>query len=767
MADPQVDWRQQFEEVRQRRPELADRVCRRLLRDLQHKGLVDLDALDELAAALKTGGTKRAFDPNRPKPKMTSESRRELYDLALEYAERHLEPSEISATILLVEKRMLVQEGARLAEDPDTPLPVLRDKIHEFLDFAPGEAVAPPEDVIGTRAALVRRFLTDQLDFISVAKRYIRVLDFREVLDHIIPTDGRHGRLGGKAAGLVLAHSILQEAKREGRFDGEYDVPTSYFLPSNGILDFIEHNGLEEVINVKYKTSEEVREEYPLVERLFKSGTFPETIHKGLGELLYELGEVPLVVRSSSLLEDRIGHAFSGKYKSLFISNSGPIEMRLAELEDAIAEVYASIFHPDPIEYRRERGLIDFQEEMGILIQKVVGREIGGMLCPVFAGVAFSRCEMRWSPRIRHTDGMARLVLGLGTRAVDRTGSDYPVLVALEQPALRAVQQPDEVYRYSQHEVDVVDLRENQFESVSLTEFMKRVGRKLPMMNRIFSLYRDRQILPMVGVMAQHEPDELVVTFDGTLRSAFPRELKLMLDLLEEGLGEGVDVEFAHDGDMLYMLQCRALSRGSAAHHVAVPDVPDERKIFSANRYVQMGQARDLEYVVLVDPRDYEKLETREEMLRVARAVGAVNKLLPQKRFLLMGPGRWGSRGDIKLGVPVTYADICHTTVLVEIARQKGSYLPDVSFGTHFFNDLVESGINYLPLYPDDEGVVWSEDFLNGSANCLAEVAPDYADMARVVRVIRVADAADGKLLQVIMDAEADRALAFLAEPQG
>jgi hypothetical protein len=767
MAEAQVDWRQQFEDVRRRRPEVANRVCRRLLRDLQHKGLVDLEALGDLAEALNSGGARRVLDPNRPKPKMNRKARQELYDLALEYAERHLEPAEISATILLVEKRMLVQEGARLAENPDTPLDVLRDKIHEFLDFAPGEAVAPPEDVLGTRAALVRRFLTDQLDFISVAKRHIRVLDFGEVLDHIIPTDGRHGRLGGKAAGLILANSILQEAKRGGRYDGNYDVPTSYFLPSNGILDFIEHNGLEELINVKYKTSEEVREEYPLVERLFKSGTFPPTIHKGLGEMLYQLGEVPLVVRSSSLLEDRIGHAFSGKYKSLFISNHGPIEMRLAELEDAIAEVYASIFHPDPIEYRRERGLIDFQEEMGVLIQQVVGREIGGMLFPVFAGVAFSRCEMRWSPRIRHTDGMARLVLGLGTRAVDRTVDDYPVLVALEQPALRAVQQPDEVYRYSQHDVDVVDLRENQFESMSLVDFMTRVGRKLPLMNRIFSLYRDRQILPMVGLMAQLEPDELVVTFDGTLRSSFPRELKTMLDLLEEGLGEGVDVEFAHDGDMLYMLQCRALSRGSAAQHIEVPDVPEANKVFSANRYVQMGQARNLEYVVLVDPRDYEALGTREEMLRVARAVGAVNKLLPEKRFLLMGPGRWGSRGDIRLGVPVTYADISHTTILVEIARKKGSYVPDVSFGTHFFNDLVESGIHYLPLYPDDDGVVWNEDFLNGSANCLAEIAPEFADLKGVVRVIRVADAARGKLLQVIMDAEADRALAFLAKPKG
>jgi hypothetical protein len=150
-------------------------------------------------------------------------------------------------------------------------------------------------------------------------------------------------------------------------------------------------------------------------------------------------------------------------------------------------------------------------------------------------------------------------------------------------------------------------------------------------------------------------------------------------------------------------------------------------------------------------------------MIRVARAVGAVNKALPQRRFLLMGPGRWGSRGDIKLGVPVTYADICHTSILVEIARQKGSYLPDVSFGTHFFNDLVESGINYLPLYPDDPEVVWNEEFLNNSPNCLAEVAPEYADMENVVRVIHVPAVTNGECLQVIMDAETDQALAFLA----
>jgi hypothetical protein len=764
----QVLWRERFDELRQRRPGLAQRVCRRLLLDMQRRDLIDLDDIDdEIAVALKLAESPTRLDPNRPKPRLPKQSRHALYELALKYAEQHLSPEQIDTTILLTEKRALALEVARLAENADTPLGDLRDKVHEFLEFAPGEGSSLPEDVIGTRAALVRRLLTDHLDFIAVAKRFVRVSDFGWVLDRIIPTYGQQGRLGGKAAGLVLAHAILQQAKYEGHFEAEYKLPRSYFLPSNGVLEFIQYNNLEEIINVKYKDLEEVRHEYPLVERLFKNGSMPPTIHDGLEKMLLEIGERPLVVRSSSLLEDRIGHAFSGKYKSLFIRNQGSIESRLDALENAISEVYASVFHPDPIEYRRSRGLLDFQEQMGILIQEVVGREVGNMQLPVFAGVAFSRCEMRWSPRINHTDGMARLVLGLGTRAVDRTVDDYPVLVALEQPTLRAVQQPDEVYRYSQGEVDVIDLNQGQFDSITIEDFLRRVGRKLPNMNKIFSIYRHRQILPMVGLMVQVDPSELVVTFDGLVKSEFPGSLKKMLDLLEEGLGEPVDVEFAHDGEHLFMLQCRALSLGSSANRVPVPaNVDADDQIFSANRYVQMAQCPNIEYIVLVDPRDYEKLPTKEEMLRVGRTVSHLNQQLPERRFILMGPGRWGSRGDIRLGVPVTYSDISHTAMLVEIARQRGSYLPDVSFGTHFFNDLVESKIAYLPVYPDDRRVVWNEDFLAHGPNALAELLPDYADMEHVVRVIDVAAASGGKLAHIVMDAEADRALAFLAPPK-
>ncbi len=215
-------------------------------------------------------------------------------------------------------------------------------------------------------------------------------------------------------------------------------VPKTWYVTSDWILHFVHHNELEDVLNWKYMEIDQVRQEYPHLVALFKSSSFPSELAKGLSLALDDLGDRPIIVRSSSLLEDRAGSAFSGKYKSLFLGNQGTKEERLAALMDAIAEVYASIFGPDPTEYRAERGLLDVHEEMGILIQEVVGQKIGKYFLPACSGVAFSNNEFRWSARISRSDGLIRLVPGLGTRAVDRVGDDYPVLIAPGQPNLRA-----------------------------------------------------------------------------------------------------------------------------------------------------------------------------------------------------------------------------------------------------------------------------------------------------------------------------------------
>ena len=460
-----------------------------------------------------------------------------------------------------------------------------------------------------------------------------------------------------------------------------------------------------------------------------------------------------------------MGAAFAGKYTSYFVANQGTLRDRMQELLRAIAQVYASVFNPDAIQYRKERGLLDFREEMACIIQPVVGRRLGRYWLPAFAGVAFGVNDYTWSPRLRREDGMVRLVAGLGTRAVDRIGDDYPRLFAPAQPSLRTTVVPREVLRYSQHNLDVVDLEANEFKTIPLADLMAATGNRYPAAQQIFSIWREGQIIPATGLLLNVAPEDLVITFDGLLeRTGFARQMKEILDVLGEAYGVPVDVEFAHDGEALYILQCRPQSRGEEHARVEIPaNVPTEDKIFTASKYVQMGQARGIEYVVYIPGEAYEDLASYEELLAVGRTVGELNRVLPRRKFVLMGPGRWGSRGDIKLGVRVDYADINHARMLIEVARSKGDYVPDVSFGTHFFQDLLEADISYLPLYPDEEGAVFDEEFLSGAPNSLAELLPERAGLAEIVRVINVPAVAGGRTLDVIMDGEAGVALGYLA----
>ncbi len=95
---------------------------------------------------------------------------------------------------------------------------------------------------------------------------------------------------------------------------------------------------------------------------------------------------------------------------------------------------------------------------MAILIQVVEGEELGSYFFPQLAGVAFSRNQYRWAPQIRREDGFVRLVWGLGTRAVERVGNDYPRLIALSHPLLRPSTDPNAIRRYSQQYIDLIDL---------------------------------------------------------------------------------------------------------------------------------------------------------------------------------------------------------------------------------------------------------------------------------------------------------------------
>jgi len=654
-----------------------------------------------------------------------------------------------------------------ILENPNSSLVDIINALTRFKFLNGGKVKLSLATEKSIKTSVIRKILSDQMEFIKIAKDNINLEDFFDVIKQILSPANSFGKLGGKSSGLFLAASIIKNSEGFNKFPHKIKIPKAWYITSDGLIDFLHYNNLENVYEQKYKDIGEIHLEYPNIIQILKNSQFPPEILRGLKVVIEDFGDNPIIVRSSSLLEDRVGASFSGKYKSLFLANQGTAEMKLNALTDAIAEVYSSIFGPDPIQYRAERELLDFNEEMGIIIQEVVGTKVGKYFLPSFAGVAFSSNEFRWSPRIKREDGLIRLVPGLGTRAVDRIAEDYPILIAPKKPGLNVNITPDEVVRYSPKNIDVLNLESNMFETLEIEDFLKSHGSLIPGIHNMVSVVNEDMIQkPASAFNIKFRDDELVVNFHGFLEgSEFINQMNWMMDELKTKLKTPVDIEFAHDGTNLYLLQCRAQSYFHDSQSVPIPrDIPDERIIFTGNKYISDGFIPNITHVVYVDPDEYSKLSNLEDLKKIGRIVGKLNNLLPKRQFILMGPGRWGSRGDIKLGVNVTYSDINNTAALIEVARSKGNYTPELSFGTHFFQDLVEASIRYLPLYPDDKDIVFKEDFFLRSKNILGDIVPEYKDMENVVKVIDVPDNCDGEPLQILMNSDLGEAIAVITK---
>jgi hypothetical protein len=613
---------------------------------------------------------------------------------------------------------------------------------------------------------LINHFLSDRPEFVNIAKHYISCRDFFDIINRIILPIGSQGKLGGKGIGLFLAQKILEKESKELPLLESVKTPKTWYITTDGITEFLQYNGLEELHEQKYKELQEIRVEYPNLIQLMKNSKLPPEIHQSLSVVLDDFGDVPLIVRSSSILEDQAGAAFSGKYKSLFIANQGTKKQRIEALKDAIKEVYASVFNPDSFQYRSERGLLDFYEEMGILIQEVIGTRVGKYFFPLFSGVAFSNNEYCWSPRISREDGLIRMVPGLGTRAVDRISDDFPVLISPGQPGIQVNIVPEEIRRYSPKRMDVINLEKGTFETIDIVQLVREYGSEIHQLDKIISLFEFNHIRKANKYDINFEKDDVVVTFNGVItESSCIKQISTMLKTLKAKMGLPVDIEFAYNGQYLYLLQCRPQSSGGDSLPPPIPkDLPNKDIIFSAFKHIANGVISNISHIVYIDAEEYHRLNDIEDLKNVGRVVGMLNSILPKHQFILIGPGRWGSRGDIKLGVPVGYADICNTAALVEVSSKKNGYFPELSFGTHFFQDLVEAKIQYIPIYPEDEGVIFNWNFLYKTRNILSETFPEYTKLEDVIKVINVPESIDGKTLKISMNAELGEAVGFLTD---
>jgi len=611
---------------------------------------------------------------------------------------------------------------------------------------------------------LIRKMISDQLRYINIAKEWFQVEDLADLYQRRMGS----GKIGGKAAGMTLAYRILQETAGE-QVREAVQIPESYFLGSDLIYIFMAMNGLMHWNDQKYKPEEVIWEEYPEIQREFQGGEFPPEVVAQLGGVLDHLAGEPIIVRSSSQLEDNFGTAFAGKYDSYFLPNQGSREENLRALTQAVSRIYASTLKPEALLYRRQRGLQDYDERMAVLIQQVQGERLGRYFLPHGAGVAFSKNIYRWSPEIRREDGFVRLVWGLGTRAVARVSEDYPRLIALSHPRLQPDDSVEALRRYSQQRVDLLDLEANEFCTLPVSEVLTPEYGPLPYLIQIDQ--GGYLASPRMRVK-EEELSRAVVNFQKTITGTpFVGVLKEMLEILEERYHDAVDLEFTvglpggkdpEPGFKLSLLQCRPQPHLREVYDVQLPaGVPEEEIIFSSEYLVPRGYLPEVRQVIFIDPQAYYDLSSPSERSALSRGIAKLNRELGEKEFICVGPGRWGSVNP-DLGVFVSYADIHRTGALIELTGSEIGPDPEPSLGTHFFQDLMEAGIYPLAINFNQPDTIFNQEFFYETENAVSRWLDLPEALERCLRVIPVEAYRPGTHLEVVMDDRENKSLAYV-----
>jgi hypothetical protein len=614
------------------------------------------------------------------------------------------------------------------------------------------------------KVALIRRLISDQLSYINIAKKWFTVGDLEDIYNRRIGI----GRIGGKAAGMMLAARILDEVADEELIAGLH-IPESYFIGSDVLYLFSAMNGLLHWNDEKYKPEAEIRADYDEIQEKFCSGDFPPEILDELKTILVEIGNKPLIVRSSSQLEDNFGTSFAGKYESFFCPNQGTLRQNLEALTHAIKCTYASTLKPDALLYRRQKGLQDYDERMAVLIQIVQGEKFGKYFLPMAAGVAFSHNIFRWSPQIRRRDGIVRLVWGLGTRAVGRVGDDYPRLVALSHPLLQPDDSAEAIRYYSQHYVDVLDLDENKLKTLPVQDVLSP---RYPPLRLIAQLEQDGYFSTPRMLVSQEDIPNLAITFNEFLRrTSFTKCISQILRIVERHYHAAVDLEFTVQIPELHttqpdviisLLQCRPQSRLQDTQPVEIPaELPAEQIIFQTRYMVPRGHLNNIRYVLYIPHESYYALPTAMDRNQLSAAISRLNAVLDEKSFICVGPGRWGST-NTDLGVYISYADIYKAGALVELSGKGIGPDPEPSLGTHFFQDLMEANIYPLVVRMNDESAIFNHDFFYNTPNSVTNWIELGDTLKDCLHLVDVTTYNPGHYLELVMDDDAGQAIAFL-----
>lgn len=587
-----------------------------------------------------------------------------------------------------------------------------------------------------------RAFRVHRSGIASLVERFLTLEDLLEIRDRMIGV----GSVGGKTLGMLVARAILRE--RDPDLAARLEVHDSFFVGAEVFITFLVENRVWWLRDQQRDPARFLRDLDEGRRRILEGG-FPDNILAQFRGMLDYFGESPYIVRSSSILEDARGNAFSGKYASVFVVNRGSHAERLQALLDAVRAIYASVLDEEALTYRKRRGLLDSEERMALLIMRVSGAPQGRYFFPQAAGVGLSFNPFVWHPDIDPAAGVVRLVFGLGTRAVDRCDDDYTRLVALNAPARRPETTLDEVCEHSQRRMDCLDLQTGRLVSLPLQDVLA-----------------EPVDFPRELYLTEVGEGFPLVSFDRLLaETAVARDLRAMLALLEAAYEHPVDIEFTlnflPDGSYrIHLLQCRTFQvrrEDSGALRSLTATGPPLLAAHGA--VIGVSREQSLTRIIYIVREQYAALP-ESERYAVARLIGRLNQRHPDgdRGLMLIGPGRWGTHSPA-LGVPVSFTEISHASVICEVVAMHERLIPDVSLGTHFFNDLVEHDILYVAYFPNKAGNHLDAEWFRTAPSRLLELEPDAGRLAGVVRVIDCQP--DGPACWLLADTGAQQALVF------
>ena len=567
----------------------------------------------------------------------------------------------------------------------------------------------------------------------EMVKKNFTPEDYFAIRDHMIGT----GMIGGKACGMLLARAIIRNNEPD---IAEYLEPhDSFYVGSDLYYTYIVDNDLW-ALRIKQRTEDGYFTLADDFARKLMEGSFSDAMREQFLRIIEYYGQDPYIIRSSSILEDGFGNAFAGKYESVFCANRGSLEERLEEFENAIKTVYASSMSLSALDYRKRRGLDKRDEQMALLIQRVSGSYYGNCYMPCAAGVGYSYSPYRVMKDSDPTCGMLRLVMGLGTSAVDRTEGSYPRIVNLDMPEKFSYSSSADKHKFSQGKAEVINMTTHQLEKMSY-DMLEPV---IPKYLENILLEHDYDAESRLREMGRPRQVKFISCKGLVANKKLMDQMKRMLHCIQEEYDYPVDTEFtiniSDNGDYsVDLLQCRPLQVQRSSGGTVIPEVIPEDNILLENMSSSMGlsKASELDIIVYVDPVNYYNMPYRDKPA-VARLIGKINWHYRElnKHMMLIVPGRVGTTSP-ELGVPTSFADISAFEIICETEETKAGYNPELSYGSHIFQDLVEAEILYTAVFNNAKTIHFHPEKLQGCPDVISdfEGAEDLSDIVHVYDV--------------------------------